>query len=184
MGKKFWANVILCVFIGCVASVVLANINSALTPKGVLVSDPVPSPEAVVLMDKVLLTEYNLFEDPGHVVKGDFQVTNASDTDILNVNVFCEFYDGQGNYLDREQWLLGDRIPAGQTIHHVMAERRFVNTASEGMQCRIVDFEVAKASFFELHRVEGGHHGEAEASGHGALPAGDHGHGTAAHGHH
>ena len=50
MGKKFWANIILCVFIGGVASVVLANINSALKPKGLLATDPEPSSDAAALM--------------------------------------------------------------------------------------------------------------------------------------
>ena len=176
MGKKFWANVILCVFIGGVASVVLANINSALTPKGVLVSDPEPSAEAAVLMDKVLLSEYNLSEDAGHVVKGDFLVSNESDKDILNINIMCEFYDAQGKYLDREQWLLGDRVPAGQSVRHTEAARRFVNTASKAMKCKVVNFEVAATPFFKLHRVEGGH-------GH-AAHSGGHGHGDAEQGHH
>ena len=43
MGKKFWANIFLCVFIGIVLSLVLANIGSALTPKGVLAPDFKPS---------------------------------------------------------------------------------------------------------------------------------------------
>ena len=107
-----------------------------------MVFDPVLS-EAAVFKDKVLFSAYNLSEDAGHVVKGEFLITNTSGEDILNVNVMCEFYDGQGKHPDREQWLLGDRIPAGQSISHASAERRFVNTASEGMKCRIVDFEVA-----------------------------------------
>ena len=67
MGKKFWANIILCVFIGGVASVVLANINSALKPKGLLVADPEPSADAAAIMDKVILADYNLAENPGNV---------------------------------------------------------------------------------------------------------------------
>ena len=87
MGKKFWAKIILCVFIGGVASVVLARIPSALTPKGVLVSDPEPSAEAAPLMNKVRLADYSLSEDPGHMVKGEFVVNNSSEKDIENVDV-------------------------------------------------------------------------------------------------
>jgi len=182
MGKKFWANVILCVFIGGVASVVLANINSALTPKGLLVSDPEPSSEAAPLIDKVVLADYKLAEGPGHVVKGEFFVRNTSDEEIMNIDVLCEFFDGADKYLDREQWLLSGRIPAGKSMRHASAARRFVHTNSQSMKCRIIDFEIAQASFFELHRVEGGH-GEAGAGGHGEAAHGG-GHGTVQHGSH
>ena len=173
MGKKFWANIILCVFIGGVASVVLANINSALKPKGLLATDPEPSVDAAALMDKVILADYNLVENPGHMVDGEFFVRNISDNEIKNVDVLCEFFDGDRKYLDQEQWLLSDSVPAGKTIRHASVARRFVHTGSRGMQCRIVDFEVVQPSFFELHRVEGGH-GDAGAEGHESATQGHH----------
>jgi hypothetical protein len=167
MGKKFWANVILCVFIGGVLSVVLTNISSALTPKGLLVSDPEPSPEAAALMSKVVLADYSLSEDPGHMVKGEFVVNNGSGVDVKNIDVLCEFFDKNGTYLDREQWLLSGQVPAGKAMRHSSIARRFVNTATQSTKCRIIDFQVASAPFFELHRVEGGHGGHAAVKGHG-----------------
>jgi hypothetical protein len=176
MGKKFWAKIILCVFIGTMASVVLANIPSALTPKGLLVSDPEPSPEAAPLMDKVQLADYALSEDPGQMVKGDFVVNNASDKDIKNVEVLCEFFDASGKYLDREQWLLSGKVPAGKAMRHSSVARRFVNTTSKSMKCRIVDFQIDTPPMFVLHRVEGGHGGH--GGGHGAAAAHGEGHGA------
>ncbi len=167
MGKKFWANIILCIFIGGVASVVLANIGTALTPKGLLVSDPEASPEAAPLMDKVILTDYKLSLEPDRMVNGEFVVSNASDKDIKNIDVMCEFFDSADKFLDREQWLLSGSIPAGETMSRSSSGRRFINTAFKDKTCRIVDFEVAGASFFTLNRVEGGH-GAAEPEGHGA----------------
>jgi len=177
MGKKFWANIILCAFIGVLASVVLANIN--LTPKGMQVTDPEPSSEAAPFMDKVTLADYKLAKGAEHVVMGEFTVSNISDKEIKNIDVLCEFFDGSGKYLDREQWLLAGRVPAGKTLRHSSAARRFVHTGSQNIECRIVDFQVAQAPFFELHRVEGGHgsggHGEAASSnGHGAADQGHH----------
>lgn len=171
MGKKFWANIFLCVFIGIVLSLVLANIGSALTPKGVLPPHFEPSAEAAALMDKVVLSDYTLTEAPGQMVSGKFVVTNTSGQDIKNVDVLCEFFDGSGKYLDREQWLLSGTVPTGKTMSHSSVARRFVNTASKKMKCSIVNFKVAEAPFFQLHRVEG-EHGEATADeGHGAAPA-------------
>ena len=167
MGKKFWANIFLCVFIGIVLSLVLANIGSALTPKGVLAPDFKPSAEAAALLDKVVLADYTLSEDPGRMVSSEFIVTNTSGKDIKNVDILCEFFDGTGKYLDREEWLLSGTVPDGKTMRHNSAARRYVNTSSKNMKCNIVNFQVASAPFFQLHRVEGGH-GEAEpAAGHG-----------------
>ena len=174
MGKKFWANVILCVFIGVLASVVLANIH--LTPKGMQVTDPEPSSEAAPLMDKVTLADFKLAKGAEHVVLGEFTVCNISGKEIKNIDVLCEFFDSAGKYLDREQWLLAGRVPAGKTLHHSSAARRFVHTGSQKTECRIVDFEVAQAPFFELHRVEGGHGKVAAGEGHGAAEAADQGH--------
>lgn len=172
MGKKFWANVILCVFIGCVASVVLANIH--LTPKGMQVTDPEPSSEAATLMNRVTLADFKLARGAEHVVMGEFTVSNLSDKEIKNIDVLCEFFDGAGKYLDREQWLLSGRVPAGKIMRHSSAARRFVHTGSQKTQCRIVDFEVARAPFFELHRVEGGHGEAAPDDGDGAADQGHH----------
>jgi hypothetical protein len=171
MGKKFWANILLCVFIGIVLSLVLANIGSALTPKGILASDPKPSAVAAALFDKVVLADYNLSEDQGQMVTGDFIVTNTSGREVKNINVQCEFFDGDGKYLDREEWLLSGRVPTGKTMRHTSVARRYVNTASKNMKCSIVDFEVAHAPFFVLHRLEGGHGEEAAKGGHGEAPA-------------
>ena len=186
MGKKFWANIFLCLFIGGVASVVLANIPGALTPRGLLVSDPEPSVEAAPLMDKVRLADYALSENPGHMVKGEFVVNNGSDRDIKNIDVLCEFFDASGNYLDREQWLLAGEVPAGKAMRHSSVARRFVNTSSQSMKCRIVDFQLVTPPVFALHRVEGGHggHGEGEGHGEGHGAAHGEGHGEAGSGHH
>ena len=171
MGKKFWANIFLCVFIGVVLSLVLANIGSALTPKGVLAPNFEPSAEAKPLLDKVVLSDYNLSEAPGQMVSGEFIVTNTSGQDVKNVDVLCEFFDGDGKYLDREQWLLSGTVPNEKTMSHKSVARRFVNTGFKNMKCNIVNFQIAATPFFQLHRVEGGH-GEAPADGgHGEAPA-------------
>jgi hypothetical protein len=127
-------------------------------------------------MDKVTLADFKLAKGAEHVVMGEFTVSNISDKEIKNIDVLCEFFDGAGKYLDREQWLLAARVPAGKTLHHSSAARRFVHTGSQKIECRIVDFEVPQAPFFELHRVEGGHVKVAAGEGHGAAEAADQGH--------
>ncbi len=171
MGKKFWANIFICVFIGVVLSLVLANIGSALTPKGVWAPDFEPSAEALPLMDKVVLSEYTLSEAPGQMVSGEFIVTNTSGQDVKNVDILCEFFDVSGKYLDQEQWLLAGTVPNGKTMSHKSVTRRFVNTGSKNMKCGITNFQVAGAPFFQLHRVEGGHGEASVEDGHGEAPA-------------
>ncbi len=190
MGKKFWANVILCVFIVVAGSIMLANMY--LTPKGVLATDPEPSSEAASLMDKVTLADFKLAQGPEHMVVGEFIVSNMSGKEIKNIEVLCTFFDSAGKYLDQEKWFLSDRVPAGKMLRYSSAAKRYIHTGSQKTQCRIVDFQIAKAPVFEVHRVEGGHgaaapsggHGEAASTGAGHEPAPAAGHGEADQGHH
>ncbi len=177
MGSKFWANVALCVFLGIIVVLGLSRLSSALTPKGLFVEEPKPSPEAAALMDKVKLVDYRLSEKPGQVVTAEFYVQNTSDRDIRDLNVLCEFYDHNGRYVDRKLWLLAHTLPAGQADRYTSVERRFVNTRATGLRCRLADFRLVKPPFFQLHRAgEGGtgeEHGAAGAGGHGeAMHAG------------
>ncbi len=190
MGSKFWANVALCVFLGIVAVLGLSRLSSALTPKGLFVEDPKPSPEAAALMNKVKLVDYRLSEKPGQVVEAEFYVENGSDKDIKDLDILCEFYDRNGRHVDRKFWLLADTVPAGKAARHTQAERMFINTRASGLRCQLADFRLVHEPFFRLHRVEGGHgeaHEAAGEGGHGeamhAAPAhgGHGGHGESAH---
>ncbi len=178
MGSKFWANVALCVFLGIVVVLGLSRLSSALTPKGLFVEEPQPSPEAAPLLSRVRLEDYGLSEGPGQMVRARFVVRNGSDRDIRDIDVLCEFYDRSGRYVDRKLWLLADPVPAGKTVERSSVERRFINTRAGGTRCRIADFHLVKEPFFRLHRVEGEHgaeHGTAEAAGHGEVMHGGHG---------
>lgn len=182
MGSRFWANVALCVVLGILAVLGLTRLSSALTPKGLLATEPEPSPEVAALMRKVRLVDYRLSERPGHMVRAAFYVQNESDRDIKNISILCEFFDRNGRYVDRKLWLLADTVPAGKSDRHTMEQRRFVNTRANGLRCRLADFQVVEPPWFRVHRVEEGHGGEHAAlqeSGHGeTMP------GAAAHGAH
>jgi len=179
MGKKFWANLALCVVIGGLFIFAITNIGSALTPKGLFVSDPKPSAEVAALLPKVQLVNYRLSEQPGRMVQAGFVVRNSSDQDVKNINILCEFYGADGKFLDRKTWLLSGKIPAGETMQHNSVSERFVNTRAKGLQCSLVDFDIAKAPFFVLHRASGGHGGQETEDGHGAASA-EGGHGASA----
>ncbi len=167
---KYWANVGICaVLAGCV-SMVLSN--TTLSDEGLQFSDPKPSTAAT---DKVVLSDYRLASGAGQQVMGEFIVKNDSEQEIKNIDVKCVFLDKDGKNLDRELWLLSDRIPAGKTMRYVSKARRFVHTGADNLKCMITDFEVATAPLFAVHRVEGGHgaaadHGDAQ----GAAPAAHH----------
>jgi len=179
MGKKFWANLALCVVIGGLFTFAVTSISSALTPKGLFVTDPKPPAEIAALMPEVQLVNYRLSESPGHMVQADFVVRNSSDQDVKNLKVLCEFYGADGKFLDRKTWLLSGEIQAGETMQHNSLNERFVNTRAKGLQCSLVDFDIAKAPSFVLHRSSGGHgdqeteggHGEASAEGGHGAPA-------------
>lgn len=174
MGKKFWANLTLCVVLGALFVFALTSAGSALTPKGLFVTEPEPSGEVAALLPKVQLVRYNLSEHQDKMVQADFVVRNSSEQDVKNLSVLCEFYGGDGKFLDRKTWLLSGTVPAGETRRHNSISRRFVHTRARELhrelQCALVDFDIAEPPSFVLHRVEGGHGGEhgAAADGHGS----------------
>ncbi len=179
MGKKFWANLALCVVIGGIFTFAVTNISSALTPKGLFVTEPKPSAEIAALIPEVQLVNYRLSESPGRMVHADFVVRNSSDQDVKNLKVLCEFYGADGKFLDRKTWLLSGKIPAGETMQHNSVNKRFVNTRARGLQCSLVDFDIVKAPSFVLHRASGGHGGVEAEGGHGTAAA-EGGHGAPA----
>lgn len=176
MDKKFWANLVLCIVLGGFFAVAVTNVSSALTPKGLFVTDPRPEPEVAALLPEVDLVDYKLVEGPGPMVHAEFIVSNNSDKDLKNINILCELFDPDEKYLDRETWLLSEKIPAGKTIPHSSVSKRIIHSRSSGMQCSLVDFDIVEEPLFVLHRSSGGHGDSAEDAGHGpqthGMPAG------------
>jgi hypothetical protein len=176
MGKKFWANLALCVILGGLASLTLTNISSALTPKGLFVNERKPSLEVTALLPDVQLVNYHLSEKNDRMVQADFLVRNNSDQDVKNIKVRCEFYGFHGKYFDRKIWLLSGQVSAGEIMRHNSLSKRFVHSLTSNYHCELVDFSFDFPPFFVLHRGErgdGGHHGF--VPGHGGKHAPDDG---------
>jgi len=128
MSKQYWANLALSLILGLLAIFAVANLSTALTPKGLLATEPRPSAEAAALLPQVVLAKYQVGESQDRVVEANFHVQNKSGKDVKNIEVMCEFFDEQGGYVDRERWLLAETVPAGQAVRLNQAARRFVNT--------------------------------------------------------
>lgn len=179
MTKDFWANMALCVFLGLLAIFAVTRISSALTPKGLLVSEPSPSAEAASLLPQVVLAGYQVGENEDRVVEANFSIQNSSAHDVKNIRILCEFYDQQDNYMDRKWWLLNEVVAAGREVRISKAGKRFVNTNAHSLSCRIADLQPVKEPSFVLHRAEpGGHgsdHGSEHAGGHGSAHGSGHG---------
>ena len=148
MGKKFWANLTLCVVLGGLFVFAATNISSALTAKGLFSRNRHLPPRLQHCYPRCRLVNYNLSEDPNRMVQADFIVKNSSDQDVKNLNMLCEFYDPSGKFLDRKTWLLSGQVPAGKTMQHNSVSERFVNTRAKGLQCTLVDFDACRGSFF------------------------------------
>ncbi|MHB8790408.1 MAG: hypothetical protein ACYDBT_11060 [Desulfobulbaceae bacterium] len=174
MSKQFWANLAVSLVLGSLAIFAAANFSSALSPKGLLAGEPQPSAEAAPLLPQVILARYQVGESLDRVVEADFYIQNGSDKDVKNIEVFCEFFDEQGGYVDRKKWTLPETVPAGQAVRLNQAAHRFVSTRARALNCRIADFQLVKEPFFTLARVAVAGHGagggEAQQSGH--APAG------------
>ncbi|HDO31212.1 MAG TPA: hypothetical protein ENG79_09200 [Desulfobacteraceae bacterium] len=173
MGRRqywtdYWAKVVLCIILGLLVTFALTRLSSALTPQGLLASDPTPSAEAVPLLPKVVLAGYHIGEDQNHMVKAVFYLQNNSDQDVKDVDILCKFYNGKGSFVDRKLWTVSGTIPAGKGLKHTDLSHLLVNTRSRVLSCRITDLKVVRPPFFVLHRAPVGH-GEKAAAGHGAA---------------
>ncbi|NIA05695.1 MAG: hypothetical protein GWP11_06985 [Proteobacteria bacterium] len=153
----YWAKVVLCIILGLLLTFAITRLSSALTPQGLLASDPTPSAEAVPLLPKVVLAGYHIGEDQNHMVKAVFYLQNNSDKDVKDVNILCKFYNGKGSFTDRKLWTVSGTIPAGKGLKHTDLSRIFVNTRSRVLSCRITDLKVVRPPFFVLHRAAAGH---------------------------
>lgn len=156
MGKDFWANLIFCSVLAVLLIFAVTKIGSALTPKGLLASEPQPSPEAVFLLKDVVITQYSIVQDKDHKVAADFYVRNNSSHDVKNVNVLCDFFDEKGKYLDREKWILSRIFPSGEEHKFASILERFVNMKGTS-DCRVTDLQLDADPIFKLHRPAGGH---------------------------
>lgn len=159
MGKKFWANLALCVILGGIVIFTLTNIGSVLTSKGLFISERKPSPVATALLPDVQLLKYHLAEERERMVRAAFVVKNNSDQDIRNIKVSCEFYGPHGKYFDRKIWLLGGKVSAGKILRYNSVGKRFVHSRASAYRCELMDFSLDSPPFFVLHKGEGGEGG-------------------------
>ncbi len=174
MGKDFWANLVLCFVLAVLLIFAVTHIGSALTPKGLLVNEPQPSAEAAPLLKDIEIAQYSINRNKDKKVAADFYIRNNSDQDVKNIHVFCEFFDENSVYLDREEWILSQTFPSGEEHKSASVLERFVNMKGIS-DCRIVDLQLAKDPGFKLNRSTGGH-GEAEShdTGHDEPLSGGH----------
>jgi hypothetical protein len=176
MGKDFWANILLCLVLAVFAIFAVTRIGSALTPKGLLVGEPRPSAESAPLLKDVRIAQYRIIMDRGHKVAAHFYIRNDSARDVKNVSILCDFFDGKGNFMDREKWILSHTFPAGEERKSSSVLENFVNMNGTS-DCRVADLQVAETGI-----PDSGTHGSAAVQaesgsgekGHGAPQGGGH----------
>ncbi|HER63096.1 MAG TPA: hypothetical protein ENO11_03870 [Desulfobacteraceae bacterium] len=174
MTRQYWANLTLCILLGTLAIFSITRVGSILTPKGLFVSEPEPSPEAENILQDVLLAKYQITEGPNNMVEADFLIQNNSDHGVKNIIVLCEFFDENGLYMDRDIWKLAETIPAMHEVQLSSLSRRFVNTGAQALKCSITDLQLAGKPFFTLERHVAGGHGQASETGGGEQPSAGH----------
>jgi len=167
MTREYWANFILCIFLAIVAIFAVTRFGTVLTPKGLLVSEPEPSEEASSLLPDVHLLQFGLFQGDNNQITADFYIRNDSGRDVKNVNVQCEFFDENGKYLDREEWILYHTFPAGTEERFATVSDVFINTGGRGpVDCKVTDLALVREPFFKLHRSAGSHGSDEGAETH------------------
>lgn len=175
MSREYWANLILCGLLAVIIIFAVTRIGSALTPKGLLVSDPEPSKVAATLLDDVRLTQFSIVRGQNRQVSADFYIQNNSDQDVKNVNILCEFFDENGSYLDRDKWILYHTFPGAREEKFTSVSDRFIHVKGS-VDCQIIDLQPVKDPFFRLHRSASGGHGEAKGGAEGHSESQSSGH--------
>ena len=174
MTREYFANLALCIVLGAVAIFSVTQVGSALTPKGLFVSEPEPSHDAKKMMQDVILTRYQIGESTKNMVEAEFYIQNNSSQSVKNINVSCDFFDETGKFRDKKGWKLAETIPGQNQKKIVSNSKRFVNTGARALNCAITDFQLAKESFFTLNRHVAEGHGDAPEAGHGEQPPTSH----------
>lgn len=172
MTRQYLANLALCIVLGAVAIFSITQIGSALTPKGLFVSEPKPSREAEKLMQDVILTDYQIGESNKNIVEAEFNIQNNSSQSVKNISISCDLFDEKGKFRDRKGWKFTETIPGQNQLRVVSSSKLFVNTAARALICSITDFQLVKKPFFTLDRHVEEAHGKASETGHGEqIPA-------------
>lgn len=175
MSRKYMANLALCIVLGGLVIFSVTQVGSALTPKGLFVSELELSHQAEKMKQDVVLTKYQIVKTvKNNMVEADFYIRNDSVHDINNVSVSCDFFDENRKFRDRMVWKSAETIPGQNLVKITSVSRRYMNTNVKNSACLITDFQLVKNSFFTLDRhTEEGHGNAAEEGGHDKqAPAG------------
>ena len=175
MTGKYMANLALCLVLGALVIFSVTQVGSALTPKGLFMSELEPSHQAEKMKQDVVLTKYQIVKTvKNNMVEADFYIINDSDHDINNISVSCDFFDENREFRDRKVWKLAEIIPGQNQKRITSVSRRYMNTNVKNSACLITDFQLVKSSFFTLDRhTEEGYESPSEEGGHDKqAPAG------------
>ena len=178
MTRQYWANLALCIVLGVLAIFFVTQAGSALTPKGLFVSEPKPSHEAEKMLRDVVLvkTEMSEYQHANKMFGAIFSIRNKSTHSVKNVTVSCDFFDENKKFRDRDTWKLAETIPAMHQVEITSVSKRFINTNSKISMstCSVADFQLVKKPFFTLERPLGGGHAQASGTGHETQPPAGH----------
>ncbi len=174
MTREYWANMGLCFILGALVIFAVTRAGSALTPKGLFVGEPEPSPLAEKMMNYVVLADFQIGKGKNNIFDAEFFIQNKTAHNVKNINVVCDFLGRDGMYVDRETWVLTETVPASHSAKISSVSRRYINTNTSDSSCSITDFEVVRKPAFTLERHVGGGHGKASTSGHDAAPSAGH----------
>lgn len=177
MNKEYWANLLLCCFLGGCLIFTVTKFGSAVTSKGLLVEEYQPSKEAVSFLKDVKLIQPDFEKKTSRQVNAIFSIQNNSDQDLKNITVLCDFFDEETKHNNREKWILHKTFLAGTEERVTTVSERYLDINAP-VECRVADLEPVKKPLFQLHRSKGGHgeqHG-GEAEGHAESHGNSHGH--------
>lgn len=174
MKKETFANWALCAVLGALAILALTRAGSALTPQGLLASDPAPSHEAQQMLREVKLVRPEIVIEAHNMVTASFYIQNNSAHAVKNIDVMCDFEDRHKRFLGRKFWKLNETLQPGQGEAISASAKMYLNKNVQKSKCSITDFRIEKEPFFTLDRRAAANHGASAEEGYGEPASGGH----------
>lgn len=144
MRCDFWANLALCLVLSALVVFALGHAGSALTERGLFVGKSEPAPAVAEAVGRMQMEVVAMESAAGGEVRAGFVLYNGGDQPVRDLEVRCEFFDAQQDYVGRQRWVLRQVVAAGavefsETVGHFFVPRR-----AEGVQCELVGLKIAR----------------------------------------
>ncbi|OQX07093.1 MAG: hypothetical protein BWK76_25335 [Desulfobulbaceae bacterium A2] len=162
---NFWANLALCLVLAALGVFALARVGTALGERGLFAGPGEIAPAMAEVLSHMQMEMVSMESAAGGEVRAGFVVYNGGTELVRDLELLCEFFDGQETYVGRQRWTLRQEVQPGVVNFVESSARFFVPRRAEGVQCQMVGLRQIPSSGGKVARAQGAEpHGEGQES--------------------